>query len=47
MIVVTGFALPTVLAHANVIDPKACVMSVAGGGYVIFNFESTAYPYET
>ncbi|EDR14304.1 uncharacterized protein LACBIDRAFT_181878 [Laccaria bicolor S238N-H82] len=34
MIVVTGFALPTVLAHANVIDPKACVMSVAGGGLV-------------
>jgi len=47
MIVVTGFALPTVLAHANVIDPKACVMSVAGGGYVIFNFETTTCPHET
>ncbi|KIM49089.1 hypothetical protein M413DRAFT_15283 [Hebeloma cylindrosporum] len=34
MFVVTGFALPIVLAHSNVIDPKACVMSIAGGGLV-------------
>jgi len=37
MFVVTGFALPIVLAHSNVIDPKACVMSITGGGWVIFN----------
>jgi len=34
MFVVTGFALPIVLAHSNVIDPKACVMSIIGGGLV-------------
>jgi hypothetical protein len=34
MFVVTGFALPIVLAHSNVIDPKACVMSITGGGWV-------------
>jgi len=32
--VVTGFALPIVLAHSNIIDSKACAMSIAGGGYV-------------
>uniref|UniRef100_A0A8H7Y589 Vacuolar protein sorting 55 n=1 Tax=Psilocybe cubensis TaxID=181762 RepID=A0A8H7Y589_PSICU len=32
--VVTGFALPIVLAHSNVIDPKACAMSITGGGLV-------------
>jgi len=37
MFVVTGFALPIVLAHSNVIDPKACVMSITGGGWVTFN----------
>ena len=36
MFVVTGFALPIVLAHSNVIDPKACVMSITGGGWVTF-----------
>lgn len=34
MFVVTGFALPIVLAHSNVINAKACAMSIAGGGYV-------------
>ncbi|KAF5330762.1 hypothetical protein D9619_005518 [Psilocybe cf. subviscida] len=34
MFVVTGFALPIVLAHSNVINSKACVMSIAGGGLV-------------
>lgn len=34
MIVVTGFALPIVLAHSEVINPKACVMSIAGGACV-------------
>ncbi|KAF8163322.1 vacuolar protein sorting 55, partial [Crassisporium funariophilum] len=34
MFVVTGFALPVVLAHSNIIDSKACAMSIAGGGLV-------------
>lgn len=33
MFVVTGFALPVVLAHSEVIRPGACVMSIIGGGY--------------
>ncbi|KAH8833600.1 vacuolar protein sorting 55, partial [Flagelloscypha sp. PMI_526] len=32
--VVTGFALPIVLAHAEVITNSACVMSILGGGLV-------------
>jgi hypothetical protein len=32
MIVVTGFALPIVLAHSEIINPKACAMSIIGGG---------------
>lgn len=31
MIVVTGFALPLVLAHSEVIRPGACAMSIIGG----------------
>ncbi|KZT26444.1 vacuolar protein sorting 55 [Neolentinus lepideus HHB14362 ss-1] len=34
MVVVTGFALPIVLAHSEVIRPAACVMSIIGGGLV-------------
>ncbi len=34
-IVVTGFALPLVLAHSEVITKGACVMSIAGGAYVL------------
>ncbi|KAJ8462586.1 hypothetical protein ONZ45_g1693 [Pleurotus djamor] len=34
LIVVTGFALPVVLAHSQVIHPAACVMSIIGGGLV-------------
>lgn len=34
MVVVTGFALPLVLAHSGVIHPTACVMSIIGGAYV-------------
>lgn len=33
-IVVTGFALPLVLAHSEIIKPGASVMSLIGGGYV-------------
>jgi len=32
IIVVSGFALPIILAHSEVIDPKASVMSIIGGG---------------
>jgi hypothetical protein len=34
LIVVTGFALPIVLAHSGIIDSKASAMSIVGGGYV-------------
>ncbi|KAF8978100.1 vacuolar protein sorting 55 [Cyathus striatus] len=34
MVVVTGFALPVVLAHSDIIDTRACIMSIAGGGLV-------------
>ncbi|KAF9227912.1 vacuolar protein sorting 55 [Gyrodon lividus] len=33
-IVVTGFALPVVFTHSEVIRPGACVMSIIGGGLV-------------
>ena len=32
-IVVTGFALPLVLAHSEIIKPGASIMSLIGGGY--------------
>ena len=35
-IVVTGFSLPLVLAHSEIIKPGASVMSLIGGGYVAF-----------
>jgi Vacuolar protein sorting 55 len=31
IIVVSGLALPIILAHSEVIDSKACVMSIVGG----------------
>ncbi|KAF8136368.1 vacuolar protein sorting 55 superfamily protein [Boletus edulis] len=34
VIVVTGFALPIVLTHSEVIRPGACAMSIIGGGLV-------------
>ncbi|KAF9464725.1 vacuolar protein sorting 55 [Collybia nuda] len=34
IIVVSGVALPIILAHSEVINPKACVMSIVGGGLV-------------
>lgn len=34
LIVVTGFAFPIVLAHSEIINPKACAMSIVGGGLV-------------
>jgi len=34
LIVVTGFALPIVLAHSGIIDSKASAMSIVGGGLV-------------
>ncbi|TCD71883.1 kinesin motor protein cin8 [Steccherinum ochraceum] len=33
-VVVTGFALPLVLAHSEIIKPGACAMSIVGGGLV-------------
>jgi len=33
-IVVTGFALPLVLTHSEIITPGACTMSVIGGALV-------------
>ena len=35
IIVVTGFAFPIVLAHSEIINTKACVMSIVGGGCVL------------
>ncbi|KAG1782512.1 vacuolar protein sorting 55 superfamily protein [Suillus placidus] len=34
IVVVTGFALPVVLTHSEVVRPGACVMSIIGGGLV-------------
>ena len=34
-VVVTGFALPLVLAHSEIIRPAACAMSIIGGSYVV------------
>jgi hypothetical protein len=34
-IVVTGFSLPLVLAHSEIIKPGASFMSLIGGGYVL------------
>ncbi|KAK0197055.1 vacuolar protein sorting 55 [Armillaria mellea] len=34
LVVITGFALPVVLAHSDVITKSACVMSIIGGGLV-------------
>ncbi|KAK0483679.1 vacuolar protein sorting 55 [Armillaria novae-zelandiae] len=34
LVVVTGFALPVVLAHSDIITKSACVMSIIGGGLV-------------
>jgi hypothetical protein len=34
IIVVTGFAFPLILAHADVIKTEACAMSIVGGGLV-------------
>lgn len=35
IIVVTGFALPLVLAHSEIIKPAACAMSIIGGACVL------------
>lgn len=45
LIVVTGFALPIVLAHSEVILSEAAVMSIIGGGCVTFveTFPSGVY----
>ncbi|GJE90815.1 vacuolar protein sorting 55 protein [Phanerochaete sordida] len=34
IVVVTGFALPLVLAHSEIIRPGACAMSIIGGSLV-------------
>ena len=52
MIVVTGFALPLILAHSEVIQPAACVMSIIGGRYVfncvyVLKLALTSHPYHT
>ena len=39
-IVITGFALPLILAHSEIIHPAACVMSIIGGGYVRFLYDT-------
>ena len=39
-IVVTGFALPLVLAHSEIIRPAACAMSIVGGSYVSLPFSA-------
>lgn len=39
IIVVTGFAFPIVLAHSEIINTKACVMSIVGGGCVLSHLE--------
>lgn len=38
IIVVTGFALPVVLTHSEIIRPGACAMSIVGGAYVLSKF---------
>lgn len=40
IVVVTGFALPLVLAHSNVIHVGACAMSIIGGGCVTWVLRS-------
>lgn len=47
IIVISGFALPIILAHSEVIDPKACVMSIIGGGYVSFMPKISAFLIES
>lgn len=39
-VVVTGFALPLVLAHSEIIRPGACAMSIIGGSCVIASLAS-------
>ena len=34
LIVISGFALPLILSHSEIIHPAACIMSIVGGGYV-------------
>ncbi|KAK0521162.1 Vacuolar protein sorting-associated protein 55 [Tilletia horrida] len=34
VIVVSGFAMPLTWAHAGIIAPMACIMSICGGGLV-------------
>jgi hypothetical protein len=43
IVVVTGFALPLVLAHSEVIRPGACAMSIIGGSYVAFSCPGAYY----
>lgn len=33
-LVVTGFAMPLIFQHAQIIEPAACWMSIAGGSLV-------------
>ena len=35
-VVITGFALPLVLTHSEIIRPGACAMSIIGGSCVLF-----------
>lgn len=43
VIVVSGFALPVVLTHSEVIRPGACVMSTIGGGCVLLSFRTLTF----
>ncbi|EIW85177.1 vacuolar protein sorting 55 protein [Coniophora puteana RWD-64-598 SS2] len=42
VVVVTGFALPIVLAHSEVIRPAACAMSIIGGALVYGTIQAYA-----
>ena len=45
IVVVTGFALPLVLAHSDIIRPGACAMSIIGGGCVFPSPSFRSHPF--
>jgi len=42
IVVVSGFALPIVLAHSGIIHPNASAMSIVGGGLVYGTIQAYA-----